>query len=79
MASSSGQNQARAMQAAKILSQVRMLAYSLLSETPIGSETIRGSDLDPDPLRWGQDFVRQVDPARLAGIALIDIVPHSAQ
>jgi len=64
----------RALQAAKILDQVRMLAYSLLSETPIGSETIRATDLDPDPLHWGQEFVRQVDPSRLAGITLIDIV-----
>jgi len=66
----------RAMKTSQILSQVRMLAYSLLSETPIGSETIRGTDLDPDPLRWGQEFVRQVDPSRLAGITLIDII-HS--
>ena len=64
----------RAMQTSQILNQVRMLAYSLLSDTPIGPEVIRGSDLDPDPLRWGQEFVRQVDPSRLAGITLIDIV-----
>ncbi len=64
----------RAMQTSQILDQVRMLAYSLLSETPIGSETIRGTALDPDPLRWGREFVRQVDPSRLAGITLGDIV-----
>lgn len=64
----------RALQAAKILDQVRMLAYSLLSEAPIGSEAVPGTELEPDPLHWGQEFVRQVDPSRLAGITLIDIV-----
>ncbi len=64
----------RAMQTSQILSQVRMLAYSLLSETPIGPKVIRGPDLEPDPLRWGREFVKQVDPSRLAGITLIDIV-----
>lgn len=64
----------RASQASQILSQVRMLAYSLLSETPIGPQLIPGNDLDPDPLRWAQEFVRQVDPSRLAGITLVDII-----
>jgi hypothetical protein len=64
----------RASQASQILSQVRMLAYSLLSETPIGPQVIPGDDLHPDPLHWAQEFVRQVDPSRLAGITLVDII-----
>lgn len=57
----------RAQRADEIMSQVLMLAYGLLS-----GESIDGSVLAPVDKAWAETFVAQVDPARLAGIAVMD-------
>jgi hypothetical protein len=62
----------RAQRADEILSQVLMLAYGLLS-----GETTDGSPIVPVDRAWAEDFVAQVDPARLAGIEVMDSrFPH---
>jgi hypothetical protein len=57
----------RAQRADEILRQVAMLAYGLLS-----GETIDGSPLSPVDGAWAEEFVAQVDPARLAGVEVMD-------
>jgi len=57
----------RAQRADEILRQVLMLDYGLLS-----GETIDGSPLTPVDGAWAEGFVAQVDPARLAGIEVMD-------
>ena len=57
----------RAQRADEIMSQVLMLAYGLLS-----GESIDGSALAPVDKAWAEAFVAQVDPARLAGITVMD-------
>ena len=57
----------RAQRADEVMSQVLMLAYGLLS-----GETIDGSPIVPVDRAWAEDFVARVDPARLAGIEVMD-------
>ena len=62
----------RAQRADEIMSQVLMLAYGLLS-----GETIDGSPIVPVDKAWAEAFVARVDPARLAGIEVMDArFPH---
>ncbi len=62
----------RAQRADEIMGQVLMLAYGLLS-----GETIDGSPIVPVDRAWAEGFVAQVDPARLAGIEVLDArFPH---
>jgi hypothetical protein len=58
----------RELVAARLLSQVRMLVYSLLSEEPIDGSPI----ILEDPAR-AERFVAQVDPSRLANLTVEDI------
>ena len=57
----------RAFVSAQILSQARMLVYSLLS-----TETLDGSPIAPADKARADAFVAQVDPSRLAGLTLVD-------
>jgi hypothetical protein len=62
----------QAQRADEIMSQVLMLAYGLLS-----GETIDGSPIVPVDRAWAEGFVARVDPARLAGIEVMDArFPH---
>ena len=58
----------RTLQSARVLSQVQMLAYSLLS-----SERMDGSVIAPVDKARADAFVQAVDPARLAGLTVADI------
>jgi hypothetical protein len=58
----------RAVASQRILRKVLMLAYSLLSSERLDDGAIAAVDAD-----WAEGFARQVDPARLAGIAVEDI------
>jgi hypothetical protein len=58
----------RARQTDQVLRQVLMLAYGLLS-----GEEIDGSPIVPVDKAWAQDFAERVDPARLAGIKVLDV------
>lgn len=64
----------RARSSDRILSQVTMLAYSLLS-----SEEIDGSVIVPVDTARAESFVREVDPSRLAGLTVEDIRFSNAQ
>jgi hypothetical protein len=57
----------RAQRANEIMSQVLMLAYGLLS-----GEAIDFSPIVPVDRAWAESFAAQVDPARLAGIEVMD-------
>ena len=58
----------RAQQSAIVLGQVRNLVYSLLS-----SEQVDGSIIVPADKARADAFITQVDPSRLAGLAVADI------
>ena len=51
----------------RILGQARMLSYSLLSSTPVDANPIVADKAKADA------FAAQVDPARLAGLSVLDI------
>ena len=63
----------QAIQSQRILSQVLMLSYSLLS-----SEQIDGRVIVPADLARAERFVADVDPSRLAGLAVQDVRPANA-
>ncbi len=58
----------RTFAAAQILSQARVLVYSLLT-----TEKLDGSVIAPVDQARAQAFVQQVDPAHLAGLTVMDI------
>jgi hypothetical protein len=58
----------RAMQSARVLRQVQMLAYSLLS-----SEKIDGTAIVPVDRARAEAFISEVDPSRLGGLTIADI------
>ncbi len=58
----------RTLQSGRLLGQVRMLVYSLLS-----SEKIDGSTIVPADKARADTFIKQVDPSRLAGLSVTDI------
>ena len=58
----------RAQQAYRILWSVQMLAFGLLS-----GEEIDPSGIVPVDREWAASFVERLDPARLAGLEVIDI------
>jgi hypothetical protein len=58
----------RVFVASQILSQTRMLVYSLLS-----TETLDGTPIVPADKQRADAFVAQVDPSRLAGLKVVDI------
>jgi hypothetical protein len=58
----------RAQQSAIVVGQVRSLVYSLLS-----SEQVDGSIIAPADKARADAFIKQVDPSRLAGLAVADI------
>jgi len=51
----------------RILSQARMLTYSLLSSTPVDANVVPADKAQADA------FAAQVDPARLAGLSVLKI------
>lgn len=67
----------RAKQVSNILSQVQMLAYSLLSDDPI-EDSIGGDEMEPSPRAWAQGFIEDVDPDRLADLTIEQIMPADA-
>ena len=58
----------QARQAARILGQVQLLAYSLLSSEPIDESPV----VPVDKARV-EAFARSVDPARLSGLSVVDV------
>jgi hypothetical protein len=58
----------RASQSARVLGQVRNLAYGLLSDVEIDGAPV----LDVDKA-WAESFVGQVDPSRLSSLAIAEI------
>lgn len=59
-------NEAR--QTASLTQQIQLFTYDLLSDA-----TIDGTVIAPVDAAWAETFAAQVDPARLAGIAIEDI------
>ena len=58
----------RTLVSAQILSQAKLLVYSLLS-----TETLDGTPIMPADKDTAVAFVAQVDPSRLAGLTVLDI------
>jgi hypothetical protein len=58
----------RAQLTSRVLSWVQMLAYGLLT-----GEEIEATGIVPADRAWAEAFVGQVDPARLAGLEVMDI------
>jgi hypothetical protein len=58
----------RVTRTGEVLDRVRYLIYSLLTD-----ETIDGNPIAPVDRAWAQAFALQVDPERLAGLAVLDI------
>jgi hypothetical protein len=58
----------RAQLSARLAMQVRMLAYSLLSD-----QKFEGPPVVPADPQWADAFIAAVDPARLAGLTVEDV------
>jgi hypothetical protein len=58
----------RAQLSARLAMQVRMLAYSLLSD-----QRFEGPPVIPADPQWADAFIAAVDPARLAGLTVEDV------